>query len=115
MGALHARARIDSQARFAAVNRRGFFTLMGGAAVAALTAEQLAELLLPKRTIFLPPRPSIEALAVTFKLSAADFYVREYGKMINEMVAFTAYRVRQAQIDLMAFGRSEFTFQIPPV
>jgi hypothetical protein len=36
------------------MNRRGFFSLIGGAAVAAIALPEL-ELLVPTRTIFLPP------------------------------------------------------------
>lgn len=37
------------------MNRRGFFSALAGAAAGVIVGPELAELLVPKRTIFLPP------------------------------------------------------------
>lgn len=77
------------------ISRRSFFGLMGAAVVAT---PALAELLTPKRTIFLPPKggwvPGVQFTSVDLLISMDEF-VRRYIKPAMQEVAI--------QIDRDAF------------
>lgn len=69
------------------MNRRGFLGFLAGGAAVAIGGEQLAELLLPKPTIFLPPAGG---WAGGNRLLTVSQIVNEALKILEQNLSFTS-------------------------
>lgn len=58
------------------MNRRGFMGLLAAAPIAAVLAPDLAELLAPKRTIFLPPRGGWRVASSRYFTSKDEWFLK---------------------------------------
>lgn len=73
------------------MNRRGFFRVLAAAPIAAVLAPDIAELLAPTRTIFLPPRGGwLSAWDGTFSnllAPAVDLRQESLEKLLMDLIA----------------------------
>ena len=86
------------------MNRRGFFGLLASTPVALVAGAELAELLAPRRTIFLPPRggwlpPSWGMGTFSNVASATDLTEESLEKLLKEILKHPGpYSIRPTTI-----------------